>query len=378
MGLKENYVFDKHPYQITKQKSGRWKTYIRDDLKGRRAIERSNKKDLITFLYNYYYAEEKTAQTMDTIFEAFLAFKTDCENRSPETCERLRYVYRKFITEKFGQKKMSVITKNELTMYVQSAIMEKRPRERELKSFLQMLHGLFRFAFMNRYIYEDVSLQIRAENYYKDCDCSKKDASEKIFTKNEIIRIQKELEKKVPNPRAYAVLLAIETGMRAGELCALQWEDIGPRDIHIHRQQLLRTNHGKREGFYEVLYTKDERRHPHGGRYFPLTDNCKWILTMIRNNSDGTCRYVFNEDGTWISKTSYELFLKRLCQSLGFKITNNHAFRMSLNSNVLIPAGLDAKERAAILGHSITTNESYYTYTRRDEIRDICDRLNKG
>ena len=51
---------------------------------------------------------------------------------------------------------------------------------------------------------------------------------------------------------------------------------------------------------------------------------------------------------------------------------------MSLNSNVLIPAGLDAKERAAILGHSITTNESYYTYTRRDEIRDICDRLNKG
>ena len=83
MGLKENYVFDKHPYQITKQKSGRWKTYIRDDLKGRRAIERSNKKDLIMFLYNYYYAEEKTAQTMDTIFEAFLAFKPTARTGVP-------------------------------------------------------------------------------------------------------------------------------------------------------------------------------------------------------------------------------------------------------------------------------------------------------
>ena len=131
MVLKENYVFDKHPYQITKQKSGCWKTYSKNDLKGRRAVEHSNKKALITFFYNYYYAEKETAQTMDTVFEAFLAFKTDCENQSPETCERLRYVYRKLITEKFGQKKMSMITKNELTMYVQNAIMEKRPRERK-------------------------------------------------------------------------------------------------------------------------------------------------------------------------------------------------------------------------------------------------------
>ena len=179
MGIKENYVFDKHPYRISKQKSGRWKTYIKDDLKGRKAIERNEKKDLIDFLYNHYYAEEKTAQSMASVFEAFLAFKLDCENRSPETCERLRYTYKKFIKDTLGKRKMSVITKNELTTYVQSIIIEKRPRERELKSFLQMLHGLFRFAYMNRYIHEDVSAMIRADNYYKDCDCSKKDASQK-------------------------------------------------------------------------------------------------------------------------------------------------------------------------------------------------------
>jgi hypothetical protein len=53
MGIKENYVIDKHPYRISKQKSGRWKTYIKDDLKGRKAIERNEKKDLIDFLYNH-------------------------------------------------------------------------------------------------------------------------------------------------------------------------------------------------------------------------------------------------------------------------------------------------------------------------------------
>ena len=122
MGIKENYVIDKHPYRISKQKSGRWKTYIKDDLKGRKAIERNEKKDLIDLLYNHYYAEEKTTQSMATVFEVFLAYKLDCENRSPETCERLRYTYKKFIKDTLGKRKMSGITKNELTAYVQNII----------------------------------------------------------------------------------------------------------------------------------------------------------------------------------------------------------------------------------------------------------------
>lgn len=48
---------------------------------------------------------------------------------------------------------------------------------------------------------------------------------------------------------------------------------------------------------------------------------------------------------------------------------------MSLNSNVLIKAGLDAKTRAALLGHSIATNENYYTYTRRDEMASVREAL---
>ena len=213
--------------------------------------------------------------------------------------------------------------------------------------------------------------RIVAENFYKDCDCSKKEAGEKIFSPAEIHLIREAANQKLPNPRAFMILLAIETGMRAGELCALHWDDISETDIHIHRQQLLRTRNGKREGFYEVLYTKDERRHPHGGRYFPLTTRCRQLLDQLKTSCDSSSEYVFSEEGEWIHKTSYEQFLKRLCKNLDLSITNNHAFRMSLNSNVLIKAGLDAKTRAAILGHSIATNESYYTYTRRDEIQAV-------
>ena len=57
-------------------------------------------------------------------------------------------------------------------------------------------------------------------------------------------------------------------------------------------------------------------------------------------------------------------------------VTNNHAFRMSLNSNVFIPAGLPVTERARLLGHSVETNLKYYSFAGKNNLQDICDLLN--
>ena len=65
-------------------------------------------------------------------------------------------------------------------------------------------------------------------------------------------------------------MMASCTGMRAGELPVIHWSDIGDKFIHIHRQQLKSTDENGKEIFYEVGYTKDERTHPHGGRFFPI------------------------------------------------------------------------------------------------------------
>ncbi len=53
-------------------------------------------------------------------------------------------------------------------------------------------------------------------------------------------------------------------------------------------------------------------------------------------------------------------------------IANNHAFRMTLNSNYLIGVlKLDVGQRAALLGHSVDTNEAYYTKIRMEEKKII-------
>ena len=59
------------------------------------------------------------------------------------------------------------------------------------------------------------------------------------------------------------------------------------------------------------------------------------------------------------------------------KLSNNHAFRMVLNSYVYVPMGLPASERAKLLGHSVETTLKYYTFARTDEyIDELCEKIN--
>lgn len=74
---------------------------------------------------------------------------------------------------------------------------------------------------------------------------------------------------------------------------------------------------------------------------------------------------------------AYLTCLRRLCANLNLPVTNNHAFRMSLNSNVFIPLGIPATERASMLGHSVETNLKYYSFERKDSIDDICSLLDR-
>ena len=51
-------------------------------------------------------------------------------------------------------------------------------------------------------------------------------------------------------------------------------------------------------------------------------------------------------------------------------MTNNHAFRIALNSYVYVSMGLDVAMRAWILGHSVKINLEHYTFAGTDEYLD--------
>ena len=104
---------------------------------------------------------------------------------------------------------------------------------------------------------------VAVSDYLKNCDLTIKQDEERQFSEEEIERIRAYAEKNLENPRALMILMAIETGMRAGELAALHKEDVYEEFIHVHRQQIRETDTEGHEIIYEVGYTKDERMHPH-------------------------------------------------------------------------------------------------------------------
>ena len=106
-----------------------------------------------------------------------------------------------------------------------------------------------------------------------------------------------------------------------------------------------------------------------------ITKNIKALLGEIKSKQDKLSihsEYIFcHENGEWIKTDAYITFLRRLCQSKNFHVTNNHALRMSLNSNVLIPKGVSVADRAAMLGHSIETNLRHYSFAQKDYLDNV-------
>lgn len=181
------------------------------------------------------------------------------------------------------------------------------------------------------------------------------------------------------NPRALITIMANVTGMRVGEIVALKKEDIGADLLHIHRQQIIENVPGpdgkNHTHFVDVPYTKNERCHPHDGRYYPITSEIRKILDLA-DKIPGESEYLFhdpNKNG-FIKKDGYIHYLNRRCRKLGIHVTNNHAFRMAHNSR-LIAEGFDVAQRSYMNGHTMETNLSHYSLTGNNRVPEIMKKM---
>ena len=391
--VKEQAVLKEHngpinPIVITKR--GKQVTVYKVSVKGRR-YQSSTYTGIINSLAIAYGITEDTAKSKDysigTIFEKALNERQLSDGICNETFRKYKSDFKRFISEEFSNQDIRTVKRIDLEIYSQQLIKDKSLTEKAFKSYKSILNLIFDYA--TDYDHELISInpvdRMNNKKFYKGC-YHKDTKDDEIFSLEEISQIKSEIFKRRNHKRyngyfvhGYIALLAIETGMRVAELCSLKESDIISTDnlIHIHSQQLSEKVEGHREYSY-ANYTKDEKGCPKGGRYYPITPTIKEILELNRSDKDKLgikSNYVFcNFDGDWVKKDAYITFLRRMLKSMGFKVTNNHAFRKSLNSNILIPRGIPAPERAALLGHSIDTNNRHYSKPRKgytENLRDI-------
>ncbi len=394
--LIEELVLSVHTNAIqngTITKNGKEKVYYQTRVRGLKTPPRCySYEKLIIKLYEHYFDNAAlTDYSFKAVFETALNEKIRTEAPKEKTIRDYNSSYKAFIEPSFGERDIRFITASELKEYIQITTRVHNLTKKRFYKFKGVLNLVFNYATNPEHmIISHNIMPVDNAIFRKNIHASVYKPEDKAFTNEDIKCIREYLWERVSKLRydvnGYAILFSSHTGVRQGEIPSLKWSDVDLDDglIHIHSQQNDEIRNGEKYYYYNPT-TKNEKGEGKDGRYIPLTNEVRHILNELKSKQELLgidSEWVFaKEDGDWITTVGYYESLYRLCtEKLHLNLSNNHAFRIALNSYVLIPMGLEAPERARILGHSVETNLKYYTFSREKEylheIGSMWDRFN--
>lgn len=145
------------------------------------------------------------------------------------------------------------------------------------------------------------------------------------------------------------VLISLYTGLRIGELCALQWKDISfdDRCIRVHKtMQRLQTN-SDAEHKTEIIISAPKS--DCSIRNVPIPDK---LLELMQKYQDSPDAYVLTGMcSLYIEPRTMQNRFKAIIKKSGISSTNFHALRHTFATRC-IELGFDIKSLSEILGHA--------------------------
>lgn len=174
----------------------------------------------------------------------------------------------------------------------------------------------------------------------------------------------------------FGVLLALSTGLRLGELCALKWSDISlnNRTICVHQtmQRLKNRDHTKKEKTRIVI---SEPKTSTSSRIIPLNVSMAELCRKWKAQSPAA--YVLTgEEERFLEPRTLQYRMKRYTRDCGLEGVHFHTLRHSFATRC-VEVGFEIKSLSEILGHSsprITLER--YVHSSLELKRENMDKLN--
>ena len=195
-----------------------------------------------------------------------------------------------------------------------------------------------------------------------------KPASEKRDLKILCPRSQKILEQELlrdMSAESILIFITLYTGLRIGEACALQWDDIDmeARVIYV-RRTVSRTWSGE-NGKKCSRLTVGPPKTPSSLRCIPMCSVLHEVLSSYpRRKEKG---YVLlGSNGGLVSPRTFEYRYKQILNRCGLQLLNYHALRHTFATRC-IERGVDIKTLCEILGHAnAATTLNIYVHSSMD------------
>ena len=304
----------------------------------------------------------------------------DLKKSKEQTVNRDYTQYKRFFNDtSFEKKDVSMITKLDIENVIEMNLARYDLRPKALQSMQGIICSIFKYAYQNYWIPEDISKRIDYKDFYDGC-ISPTPIRDRCYTKddiNKLIDYAHQMQTLYPKKsNAYAYELQIYTGLRRGELSPLTWDDVIVQDNVVY----LSITKQLKEDNSIVNRTKTNK-----DRVVPLTSNAREVLhklEFLHREYYPNSKYLFptNKALGCIVYSAVYGFHKIACRNLGIPISKDyikgtHAFRRTIATEFR-NKGVNPQAVSNYLGHNKMTEDlNYYVGGYDNEVAHMIANL---
>ena len=357
---KKDKLLEMHKFSIWQGDNGSWYTYLPDQKKGRVLKKKAKREDIENLICEYY--EKYSGVTFGTLFNEWIDSKLKFGDIKKQTYDRYYTDFERFfIKTGFNKTDINIIDDIVLEEFIKKTIREQRLTNKAYSGMRTIIIGTMKYA--KKHGYTDISPKL----FFGDIEISRKSFQHKVIKDEDSVFTQKETAIlkdylwRNPTLMNLGILLTLETGLRIGELSALQWSDIGDNTISVYKTE----ERFKDDSGNYVFQVRESAKTDAGNRVVILDNESKRILAAIKKiNPFG--EYLFISRGKRTKGRAFTFKLMKVCDQLGIQRRSMHKIRKTYATK-LINAGVDERIIIKQLGHTnINCTRDYYYYNDKD------------
>lgn len=377
--MKTKEYLQKHSYSIWQGKNDKkWYTYLPDknSERGFKRIKRTTREAIEQDVVKYWKEQEKKKEVV-TFRDAYWFWRSKhdefvCEN----SVAKYQTEYKRFFeNSKFEKMNLKSMVDDDIRLFMVQTIKNNRLTKETSRRLLGYIANTIATARKYKIITENPVEFIKSSEFNRHCYEKERTAESEIMSLEELTKLQKQIDKDhetKPNYiPSYAVEMAMLTGMRVAEVSALRWDRI--TDTYIIIDSSEKTNPSKTEFWIDKTKTGKVR-------FFPIDDEIRKLLETVKKVQKEygyDSEFVFANANGRIHGKTISACIKTKCRQAKIKERGIYALRKTFNSNMRCN-GVSVVVASQLLGHSIETNNKYYTFdnTTLDEKNKIVTEIN--
>lgn len=154
-----------------------------------------------------------------------------------------------------------------------------------------------------------------------------------------------------PSLTGVGILLALQTGLRIGEVCALSWDDVDLKENVINIRHTI-SRVPKYDGTQKSEFILDTPKTKSSVRIIPIPPRLKSLLLFALENKKS--EFVVSDKKDFLNPRTFDYRYRKLLKQYNIEVFNFHTLRHTFATRCA-QTGMDAKTLSWLLGHSSST-----------------------